>query len=438
MLSGQLKRIGPVEAVMIVLLAAGVTFGVLSLAAGGDKGPAPEVRAATARSATTAKPASGQVASVVVDAKTGKVRVAGALKPAKASKKPEAQSAGAAQPAPAAAPSPAPSASTASKPSPASAVGQMIVSPVAGLTADAPLLARVKAGHVGGIILFGPNISTITQVKALIDQLQDAAAAGGRPKLLIMTDQEGGDVKRFLSAPPASSAAAMGAAGPATALQQGRLTGSALAQRGVNVDLAPVADVPTVDRSFLGTRAFGTTPQRVAQTACQFAAGLRQGGVAGTLKHFPGLGRAVGNTDNQVVRIQADTAAIAADLVPYRRCANAARSLVMVSNAAYSSITGATPAVVAPEAYRLLRAEVGYHGVAISDSLDARALAGVPNLAVAAAGAGLDLQLWTSVPRAQAAYGQLLRAVKDGRLPVARVREAARRIHSLKQELGLA
>ena len=170
-----------------------------------------------------------------------------------------------------------------------------------------------------------------------------------------MTDQEGGDVKRFLSAPPASSAAAMGAAGAATALQQGRLTGSALVRRGVNVDLAPVADVPMVAHSFLGTRAFGTTPQRVAQTSCQFAAGLHQGGVASALKHFPGLGRAVGNTDNQVVHIQAGAAAIAADLVPYRRCANAPANLVMVSNAAYSSITGAAPAVVAPEAYRLLR-----------------------------------------------------------------------------------
>jgi beta-N-acetylhexosaminidase len=437
-LSGQLKRIGPVEAAIIVLLAAGVTFGVLSLAAGGDKGPAPEVRAVTAKSATTAKPAGGQVASVEVDAKTGELRVAGALKPAKAAKKPEAQGAAAAEPATAAASSSPAVASKASTPSLASAVGQMIVSPVTGLAADAPLLARVKAGHVGGIILFGPNISTVTQVTALIDQLQAAAAAGGRPKLLIMTDQEGGDVKRFLSAPPASSAAAMGAAGPATAFAQGRLTGAALARRGVNVDLAPVADVPTVAHSFLGTRAFGTNPQRVAQTSCQFAAGLHQGGVAGTLKHFPGLGRAVGNTDNQVVRIQAGTAAIAADLAPYRRCANATRNLVMVSNAAYSSITGAAPAVVAPEAYRLLRSELGYQGVAISDSLDARALAGVPDLAVTAAGAGLDLLLWTSVPRAQGAYGQLLSAAKNGRLPAARVRDAASRIHSLKQDLGLA
>jgi beta-N-acetylhexosaminidase len=437
-LSSQLKRIGPIEAAIIVLLAAGVTFGVLSLAAGGDKGPAPQVRAARAQSSTTAKPASGEVASVVVDAKTGKVRVAGALKAAKTGKKPEPQGAGAVAPAPAAAPSSPPAAATASTPSLASAVGQMIVSPVTGLTADAPLLARVKAGHVGGIILFGPNISTVTQVKALIGQLQGAAAAGGRPKLLIMTDQEGGDVKRFLSAPPTSSAAAMGAAGPATAFQQGRLTGSALAQRGVNVDLAPVADVPMVAHSFLGTRAFGTTPQRVAQTSCQFAAGLHQGGVAGTLKHFPGLGRAVGNTDNQVVHIQAGTAAIVADLVPYRRCANTPENLVMVSNAAYSSITGAAPAVVAPEAYQLLRTELGYQGVAISDSLDARALAAVPNLAVAAAAAGLDLQLWTSAPRAQGAYGQLLSAAKDGRLPAARVREAASRIHSLKQDLGLA
>ena len=164
MLSGQLKRIGPVEAAIIVLLAAGVTFGALSLAAGDDEGSAPEVRVATAKSAAAVKPTGGQVASVVVDAKTGKVRVAGALKPARAAKRREAERAGTAGPATAAAPTSTP---TASRSSLASAVGQMIVSPVTGLTADAPLLARVKAGHVGGIILFGPNISTVAQVKAL-------------------------------------------------------------------------------------------------------------------------------------------------------------------------------------------------------------------------------------------------------------------------------
>jgi beta-N-acetylhexosaminidase len=415
-LSSQRKRIGPSAAAVIVFLAAGVTFGTLSLAACGDQQPAPPVRAA-ATTATTTKPRS-EVASVVVDAKTGKLRVGGNLKAAKPKKTRTAVQ----------------DTATGS----ASAIGQMIISPVAGLTADAPLLSRVKAGHVGGIILFGPNISTVTQVKTLIDQLQAAAATGGRPKLLIMTDQEGGDVKRFLSAPPASSAAAMGAAGPSVAFRQGRLTGSALVQRGVNVDLAPVADVPSVGHSFLGTRAFGTDPQRVARAACQFASGLHQAGIAGTLKHFPGLGRAAGNTDNQVVHISADLATMNTDLKPYRRCANAEGNLVMVSNAAYSSITGSMPAVASSATYKLLRTTIGFHGAAISDSLNARALTDVPNLAVTVAGAGLDLQLWTTVGGAQNAYGQLLSARTSGRLPAARVREAASRIRSLKESLGLA
>jgi beta-N-acetylhexosaminidase len=441
-LSSQLKRIGLIEAAVIVLLAAGVTFGTLSLAAGGDQQSAPQVRAAVATTATTAA-SHGQVASVVVDAKTGEVRVGGTLKAAKPKKTGTAIQ----NPAPSATPgtavaagaSPAaPATADASTSSLASAVGQMIVSPVAGLTADAPLLARVKGGHVGGIILFGPNISTVTQVKELIDQLQAAAAAGGRPKLLIMTDQEGGDVKRFLSAPPASSAAAMGAAGSSVAFRQGRLTGSALAKRGVNVDLAPVVDVPSVSHSFLGTRAFGTNPQRVAQASCQFASGLHQAGIAGTLKHFPGLGRAVGNTDNQVVHISADLATMNTDFIPYRRCANTGHNLVMVSNAAYGSITGSTPAVASTAAYQLLRTRIGFQGVAISDSLNARALASVPNLAVTVTSAGLDLQLWTTVGAARNAYDQLLSATKGGRLPAARVREAASRIRSLKESLRLA
>jgi beta-N-acetylhexosaminidase len=399
----------------------GMALAALPLAAcGGDDQPASF--GATTPRATTAHESVGSVA-VGAD---GQVTISGAV-PASPKPRPTTKTSNA----PAARPAAASAGSAASE------VGQMIVSPVAGLTADAGLLARVRAGQVGSVILFSDNIDTIVQVRTLIAALQAAATAGGRPPLLVMTDQEGGLVKRFGSAPPTMSAAAMGASRHpgATARQQGRATGTALRDRGVDVDLAPVADVP-VGPSFLATRAFSRRPQTVVAAACGFAAGLRAMGVGATLKHFPGLGRAGAvSTDDAPVTI---AAVGAGDLAAYRRCAAAPGMLIMMANAAYDGLTDGQPAVLSRGAYRLLHDDVGFAGATISDSLDAGAVKRRPNLAVSAARAGLDLELWTTTDSARRAYRQLLAAVRSGRLAERRVAQAAGRVRALKAALGSA
>ncbi len=318
------------------------------------------------------------------------------------------------------------------------AVGQMIVSPVTGLVADHDLLIRIHAGQVGGVILFGENIDTHAQVRALVRSLQRAARSGGRPGLLVMTDQEGGTVKRFASLPPASSARAMGLTGAAAIEAQGRATGSGLLADGVNLDLAPVADVPVSASNFLGTRAFSHDAGAVSRDACAFAAGLRDGGIAVALKHFPGLGKAGGrNTDDGAVTIAAGTAQLGPDLSPYRACASRPRTVVMVSNAVYIGLTGSKPAVVSPATYTLLRDTLKFSGPAISDSLGAKAVAGRPNLAVEAAVAGLDLELFGSQASAATGYRQLVAAARVGRVTGARIRSAVARIRALKVQLGL-
>jgi beta-N-acetylhexosaminidase len=319
--------------------------------------------------------------------------------------------------------------------SPSRSIGQLIISPLTGTTADARLLSRIRAGRVGGIILFAENIRTSAQVGALTRSLQRAARAGGQPGLLIMTDQEGGIVKRLASLPPNASAAQMGASG--TAAAQGDATGRALARLGINVDLAPVADVPVASASFLGSRAFGRSATVVSRAACRFSAGLHRARVASSLKHFPGLGRASGNTDTEVVRIDAGQRELRSDLRPYRRCANERRTMVMVSNAAYSGLTGRLPAVISPNTYRLLRSELRFAGVAISDSLNATAVRTVPDLAAKAAAAGLDLQLWTSVAGAAHAYRRLRAAARSGELSRSRLLGATTRVHELKRAMDL-
>ena len=122
-------------------------------------------------------------------------------------------------------------------------IGQKIVTRMAGERPSTRLLYRVYRGEVGGVILFARNASAPAQVAQAVTTLQQAAARGGNPRLLIAVDQEGGDVRRLPWAPPDASAAELGA-DPASAFAQGELTGRALRRVGINLDLAPVLDVP--------------------------------------------------------------------------------------------------------------------------------------------------------------------------------------------------
>ena len=196
-------------------------------------------------------------------------------------------------------------AARATTPTLAQLVGQRLIVAFAGTHADANLLARIRAGHVGGVILFGANVKSPAQLTALDASLQAAAHAGGQPRLIIATDQEGGEVKRIPWAPPGRSAKQLGAL-PASAVDPGRVAHAAtLHADGVNVDLAPVADVPHGPADFIEQqqRAFSTNRFTVAMDAPAFAGGLESRGVWPTLKHFPGLGLATVSTDVALVRI---------------------------------------------------------------------------------------------------------------------------------------
>src|SRR4029078_3229552 len=130
--------------------------------------------------------------------------------------------------------------------------GQKLVVRMSGTTASAALLARIERGEGGGVILFQANIGTPAALRRLTASLQAAATRGGQPTLLIGVDQEGGEIKRMPWAPPTVTPAEMGRDGrPSVAPDQGLATASALRDLGINVDLAPVADVPSGHGSFM-------------------------------------------------------------------------------------------------------------------------------------------------------------------------------------------
>lgn len=317
----------------------------------------------------------------------------------------------------------------------------MIVTSYRGSSPSAALLERIRAGEVGGVILFSENTAGgETSTRAQIAELQAAASDGGHPPLLIMTDQEGGEVKRLTWAPPWRAAAEMRSA--AVAQAEGAATARALRAVGVNLDLAPVADVERVANSFLGTRSFGDESIAVAGRACGFADGLAAEGVGFTLKHFPGLGRALGNTDLEPVTITASASELRADYEAYLVCASSPDGVVMVSNASYPSLTGtSTPAVISPEIYNTELAQVvGFNGVTISDDLEASALAHEPDRARLSINAGLDLALYAQAEEASAdAYETLRRDVDNGAIPRTRIEAAYNAIIALKTSVaGLA
>jgi len=316
-------------------------------------------------------------------------------------------------------------------------VGQRIMSRMAGTMPGPALRRRVRTGQVGGVILFADNIQSPEQVALATAALQRSARAERNPRLLIAVDQEGGRVKRFPTLPPDQAPAELGQAPDAVARsrREGARTSQALKRAGVNVDLAPVVDVRRRADSFLGQRAFGTTPSAVRDAACAFARGLKAHGVAPTLKHFPGLGAAAANTDLAHVSIDAPPADIRRDYVPYRACAQV--GLVMMNSAVYPRMFGSTPAVLARKAYTHELASTGFTGVTITDDLQAVALAQVRSLAVKVARAGADVLLYAgSEAASDTAYHSLLRAARSGTLEHAPLAASYQRVLALKSGLA--
>ena len=316
-----------------------------------------------------------------------------------------------------------------------SLVGARLIVGMEGTTPSAALLGRIRSGRVGGVILMGANVRSAPQVRDLTSRLRDAARQGGR-RLLIMTDQEGGLSRRFRWAPPAAPADELGRLTEGALRSRGHATATALERLGVDVDLAPVADVPGVEGSFIAgqRRGFSTIPARAAKDVTAFAAGLLDGGIAPTLKHFPGLGLATVSTDDAAVTIDADPTALAPGLVPYRRAiAAGVAPLVMVANASYTAY-GGRPAAWSPSILRVLR-DTGFTGVTITDALEPLASTHSVSLsaaAIRAAKAGVDLLLFVGSERSTAqVYDALLAEARAGRLPRAALQRSAARIDEL-------
>jgi len=304
--------------------------------------------------------------------------------------------------------------------------------------------------HVGSVILAersSAGVSAIRRMTNGLQQLATASATGGVP-LFVATDQEGGYVQR-LTGP--------GFSDMPTALDQGQLDrsvlrsqaeqwGSQLRAAGVNMNFAPVMDV--VPKGFSDEnlpigywkREFGHTPTRVANHGVSFLRGMRDAGVAPTLKHFPGLGRVTANTDYTRRVVDSVTTAEDPYLEPFLAGIDARAPFVMISEAIYTQIDPDHRAVFSHTVItRLLRNTLGFEGVVVSDSLGAASVQGstAAERAIKFLRAGGDLLLIRGRGDAHAMVVAIRDRIATHPAFKARVDESALRVLTAKAEYGL-
>ena len=331
--------------------------------------------------------------------------------------------------------------------------GQRVIYGYPGLTPPARLLQLIRRGEVGGVIFFSGNYANRSQFKTAVRRLEAANASATNPAsaypLLLMTDQEGGEVRRLPGA-PALSEKQIGAIKPLSAAETaaskaGSGAAANLRRFGLNVDLAPVLDVYRRAGDFDDQyqRSYSTRATVVSALGAKFVQAMQKGNVAATVKHFPGLGAAAKNQDTDVAPVTINLSAATLknrDEYPYKAAIAAGVKLVMVSWAVYPHLGSKRPAGLSSAIVQgQLRQRLGYQGVTITDAIGAgalRAYGSTANRTRLAAEAGMDLILASdSVAQGVQSLGGLENGYKTGALNQAAFRTVVAQILALRQSL---
>ncbi|MCC4249638.1 MULTISPECIES: glycoside hydrolase family 3 N-terminal domain-containing protein [Microbacterium] len=323
-------------------------------------------------------------------------------------------------------------------------VGQMFMVGTSVDGADATTLAAVRDDRIGGIFLHGRSDAGTEATAALVGGFTSVVAAG-QPELWVATDQEGGTVQ-VLSGPGFDripSAVDQGRQDDGTLRGNAATWGRQLAQAGVNMNLAPVADVVTSPDTAQSNppigelaREYGYDGATVAAKAGAFAQGMRDGGILPTFKHFPGLGHVGENTDTNSGVTDVVVTADGPDVAVYSRVLPQGPAVVMLSTAIYAEIDPTSPAAFSPTVVGVLRDTVGFDGVVTTDDLSAARQVqpwSPADRATLAVDAGIDLLLVSADSSVYPAMRQAVLAKAQGD-PVfaAKVDAAARRIITAK------
>lgn len=324
-------------------------------------------------------------------------------------------------------------------------LGQLMIIQFIGPSYSLDLSTMLQQYGAGAVLIFAANNNIIdkTQLKNLIAQMQQHSAL----PLSIAIDQEGGRVDRLVDLDgPRPAATTLGATNdPSYVMQAGARDASDLASYGINLNLAPVVDVNNVYNSQMYLRTFGQTADQVTQMAGAYLQGLQQSGkVLGTLKHFPGLGDVAEDphttvpvltrTKNQLEQI---------DWAPYRQLIKQGNAYtIMVTHEIVQALDPTMPSSLSSKIVQgILRDEMGFQGVIMTDSLTMDALTAYYTEGPAAAlaiEAGCDLLMGASTPADVATMVEgIKQAISSGALTWNRINESVRRVLMMKYEMGL-
>ncbi|MEU6999190.1 glycoside hydrolase family 3 protein [Nonomuraea sp. NPDC046570] len=320
------------------------------------------------------------------------------------------------------------------------AAGTLLVA-FQGTVAPEWVLRELENG-LGGVTLFGFNVGDPAELSALTASLRSA----GEP--VISLDEEGGDVTRlaYHVGSPYPGNAALGAVDDVELTHRVyRAIGSELAACGINLDMAPDADVNTADDNpVIGTRSFGNDAALVARHTVAAVQGLQSVNVAACVKHFPGHGATRQDSHLAIPVVDVSPEVLhERELVPFKAAVQAGTRSIMTAHVSVPALTGTTPSTLSPAALTgLLRGELGFDGVIVSDALDMHAITksvGLAGGSVLSLNAGSDLLCLGPLPtydQVREIIAEIVAAVGDGRLPVSRLEAAAARVAELRAWFG--
>ena len=317
-------------------------------------------------------------------------------------------------------------------------VGQLMMIGFEGVKIDSDTEAFLRDCHIGGVILFARNVESLDQIRRLTTKIRCIA----KEPMLIAADQEGGVVVRFLEATVFPGNMALGAIGdPKTAESVGSAIGEELSYLGINLNLAPVLDINNNPQNpGIGVRSFSDQPELVAKLGRAFIEGHQRWAWA-CAKHFPGKGDITLDSHLELPCVAHDKERLfKTELVPFKEAIKAKVGAVMTAHVTFPAIdpTVGLPATLSePVLTDLLKEELGFRGVVITDDLEMGAITkhfGIGEAAVRAVLAGADLILVCHTKEAQKeAYEALLGACESGRIPEKRLEDALSRIARLKE-----
>jgi beta-N-acetylhexosaminidase len=331
-------------------------------------------------------------------------------------------------------------------------IGQTLCVGFIGPTFTAELEQLIRELHLGCLFLFTSNIDTPTQVAQLVREVQTAARASGNPPLIIALDQEGGAVSRLTQEKGFTEfPGAMGLAATPDAFNNARIVGQVMARElkaiGVNMNLAPSLDVNTnALNPIIGVRSFGSDPDAVAQISTALIEAMQTEGIMAVGKHFPGHGSVAQDSHIDLPTADRDRATLdTVDLVPFRSAIRANVAAVMTAHIRFTALDAEPrpPATLSRNALTgLLRDELRFDGVLMTDSLDMGALRDngypVPIAAALALQAGADvLSMNSTFVEYRTAFAEIKTRVTNGEIPLARLDEAARRVLRAKERFGV-